>query len=71
MGTEVQIMTAFHAVCLKSGWAVRRDGDSRAKATKLERKAAWLEACRLAKEAGGEAYMHEEDGRVIARQIYA
>ena len=62
--------TGFYAFPSGETWSVRRGNEKRTKATKLTRKEAWLEACRLAQAAGSSAFMVEDDGRVVARQNY-
>lgn len=64
------VVKHYRASPAKAGWVVRKDGDKRPKASGLARKAAWLEACRLAKADCVSAFLVEDDGRVVARENY-
>lgn len=51
-------------------WAVKRQGTQRAASIHDTQSAAWNEARRLARGAGGEALLQGEDGRIRARNTY-
>ena len=52
------------------GWAVKREGTSRATTVYENQEDAWTEARRRARGAGGEAYLQGRDGRIRARNTY-
>jgi hypothetical protein len=53
-----------------TGWAVKKEGASRASSIHSTQSEAWSEARRLARGAGGEAYLKGEDGQIRARNTY-
>lgn len=53
-----------------AGWAVKREGSSRATSIHQNQSAAWNEARRLARGAGGEAVLKGENGQIRARNTY-
>ena len=53
-----------------NGWAVKRDGRSRADSIHGTQSAAWNEARRLARGAGGEAVLHGTKGEICTRNTY-
>jgi hypothetical protein len=52
------------------GWAVKKEGSSRATSVHSNQSDAWAEGRRLARGAGGEAYLKGQDGRIRARNTY-
>ena len=52
-------------------WSVRREGSSRVASVHETQSAAWNEARRLARGAGGEAYLKGRDGKIRAQNTYA
>ena len=60
----------FWAAVRPEGWAVKREGASRASSTHSTQAAAWNEARRLARGSGGEALLQGEDGRIRTRNTY-
>ena len=53
-----------------SGWAVKKEGASRAASVHDNQTDAWAETRRLARGAGGEALLQGSDGRVRASNTY-
>jgi hypothetical protein len=53
-----------------SGWAVKKEGESKVSSVHPTQSDAWAEARRLARGAGGEAYLKGHDGRIQARNTY-
>ncbi|MFO1100887.1 MAG: DUF2188 domain-containing protein [Xanthobacteraceae bacterium] len=53
-----------------SGWAVKKEGASRASSVHNTQSEAWNEARRLARGAGGEAFLKGENGQIRARNTY-
>jgi len=53
-----------------SGWAVKKEGASRASSVHRTQSEAWSEARRLARGSGGEAFLKGENGRIRARNTY-
>lgn len=51
-------------------WAVKKEGSTRTTSIHSTQSDAWAEARRLARGAGGEAYLKGTDGRIRARNIY-
>ena len=51
-------------------WSVKREGSSRAASVHGTQTEAWNEARRLARGAGGEAYLQGRDGKIRARNSY-
>lgn len=54
----------------EEGWAVRREGSDRASSVHSTQNEAWNESRRLARGAGGEAYLQGRNGRIRARNTY-
>lgn len=52
---------------MRSGWAVRKMGETRSIKTGLGRREAWAEARSLAKKDGASAFILDEDKKVAAR----
>lgn len=52
------------------GWAVKKEGSSRAASVHSNQSEAWAEARRLARGAGGEAFLKGSDGKIRARNTY-
>jgi len=53
-----------------AGWAVKKEGASRAASVHSTQSEAWTEARRLARGSGGEAFLKGEDGKIRARNTY-
>lgn len=53
-----------------NGWAVKREGASKASSVHTTQEAAWNEARRLARGSGGEAYLKGQNGQIRARNTY-
>lgn len=65
-------MSSFVAIrSARHGWKVERSGARRCIKARLTRGEAWKEARRLARGAGGKAYLLGVKGRIIARNSYA
>lgn len=54
----------------EQGWAVKREGSQRAASVHPTQEAAWNEARRLARGAGGEAFLKGSNGQIRARNTY-
>lgn len=52
------------------GWAVKREGSSRATSIHSTQTAAWSEARRRARGSGGEAFLQGRDGKIRTRNTY-
>lgn len=52
------------------GWAVKKEGASKASSLHETQADAWSEARRLARGAGGEALLKGSDGKIRARNTY-
>lgn len=52
------------------GWQVKGSGNARASSVHATQEAAWSEARRLARGAGGEALLQGRDGQIRARNTY-
>ena len=52
------------------GWAVQREGGHRASSVHASQDEAWGESRRLARGAGGEAFLQGRNGRIRARNTY-
>jgi len=52
------------------GWAVKKEGANKASSIHDTQAAAWNEARRLARGAGGEALLKGSDGKIRARNTY-
>ncbi len=52
------------------GWAVKREGASRASSVHSDQETAWKEARRLARGSGGEALLKGKNGQIRARNTY-
>lgn len=52
------------------GWAVKKEGSTRASSVHETQADAWGEARRLARGAGGEALLQGRDGKIQARNTY-
>jgi hypothetical protein len=52
------------------GWAVKREGSSRASSIHETQADAWAETRRLARGSHGEAFLQDSDGRIRARNTY-
>lgn len=54
----------------ESGWAVKREGTTKAASVHKSQDAAWSEARRLARGSGGEAVLKGSNGQIRARNSY-
>ena len=54
----------------ENGWAVKKEGASRASSLHDTQAGAWNEARRLARGSGGEALLQGQDGKIRARNSY-
>lgn len=64
-------MTANYWTTKRSdGWAVKKEGASKASSLHETQADAWSEARRLARGAGGEALLKGSDGKIRARNTY-
>lgn len=54
----------------ENGWAVKREGSSRASSVHSTQNEAWGESRRLARGAGGEAFLQSRNGQIRARNTY-
>lgn len=52
------------------GWAVKKEGATKASSLHSTQGEAWTETRRLARGSGGEAFLKGEDGRIRARNTY-
>ncbi|WP_353641025.1 DUF2188 domain-containing protein [Mesorhizobium sp. WSM2239] len=52
------------------GWAVKKEGSTRASSVHTTQAEAWSEARRLARGAGSEAFLKDSDGKIRARNSY-
>lgn len=52
------------------GWAVKKEGASKASSVHSTQSEAWAETRRLARGSGGEAYLKGNDGQIRARNTY-
>ena len=66
MGKRRDYWTTPHS----DGWAVKREGSTRASSVHSTQNEAWNESRRLARGAGGEAYLQGRNGRIRARNTY-
>lgn len=66
MANRKNYWTARH----DEGWTVKREGSGRAASVHASQSAAWDETRRLARGAGGEAYLKGRDGQIRARNSY-
>ena len=53
-----------------NGWSVKKEGSSRASSNHSTQADAWIEARRLARGSGGEAYLKGENGQIRVRNTY-
>lgn len=53
-----------------NGWAVKREGSSRATSVHMTQAEAWNEARRRARGVGGEALLQGKNGRIRTRNTY-
>jgi len=53
-----------------SGWQVKKEGASRPSSVHDSQSGAWGEARRLARGAGGEAFLKDASGRIRAQNSY-
>jgi hypothetical protein len=60
----------YWAAKRSDGWAVKKEGATRASSVHDNQSEAWGEARRLARGAGGEAYLKGHDGKIRARNTY-
>jgi hypothetical protein len=54
----------------REGWAVKKEGSSKASSIHSSQHEAWAETRRLARGAGGEAFLQGNDGKIRARNSY-
>lgn len=54
----------------EDGWAVKKEGASKASSLHEGQSEAWAEARRLARGSGGEAFLQGADGKIRARNTY-
>lgn len=52
------------------GWAVKKEGSTRASSVHKTQEAAWNETRRLARGTEGEAYLQGKNGKIRARNTY-
>jgi hypothetical protein len=52
------------------GWQVKKEGASRPSSVHESQSGAWSEARRLARGAGGEAFLKDSNGRIRAQNSY-
>ena len=52
------------------GWAVKKEGASRATSVHTTQESAWNETRRLARGTGGEAFLQGSNGQIRARNTY-
>jgi hypothetical protein len=64
------IKSNFWTTPHSDGWAVKREGSSRATSLHSTQADAWQETRRRARGAGGEAYLKGKDGKIRARNTY-
>mgnify|MGYP001112069544 CR=1 FL=1 len=54
----------------EDGWAVKKEGAAKASSVHENQSEAWAETRRLARGAGGEAFLQGSDGKIRARNTY-
>jgi len=62
--------TSFWTLKSDNGWAVQKEGATRASSVHHSQTDAWAEARRLARGSDGQAYLKGSDGRIRARNSY-
>lgn len=62
---------SVHVVKSGDGWAVKKEGTSRAASVHRKQDTAWKAGIKVAKKEGGEAYLHGRDGRIRERNSYS
>lgn len=67
---EIRMATSFWTSKSVNGWQVKREGATRPSSVHNSQSGAWNEARRLARGAGGDAYLKGSDGRIRAQNSY-
>ena len=60
----------YHTTPHENGWAVQREGTARSTSVHPTQEKAWDETRERAKEAGGEAFLHNRHGQIRERNTY-
>lgn len=66
----IEVAKDYWATKHSEGWQVKGAGNSRATSTHSTQEAAWSEAKRLARGAGGEALLQGRNGQIRMRNSY-
>lgn len=62
--------TNFWTTKHPDGWAVRREGSTKATSIHPTQTSAWQETRQRARDAGGEAYLQDREGHIRERNTY-
>jgi len=63
-------MSKFYVSKSSDGWAVKKEGSSKASSIHSTQSDAWAEGRRLARGSGGTSFLKGRDGRITASNTY-